>query len=177
MTVAETSSGVEHTDPERTAIPRVGETGNDSDSPVKKRFALITPMAVMLIVAAIYGPVYFREDSIPTGIGANLVPAERVLNGEVPYRDFYKIQTPGILLLNAGLFKLFGTSLLTAFRGVLLFKILAIVMVFLVARLLVSESLAVIPTALSLVWLPPGGPFSPAPIQYEMPLILRPTQR
>jgi hypothetical protein len=130
------------------------------------------PLMVLLVAGAIYGSIYFREESLATGIGANLVPAERVLKGEVPYRDFYKIQTPGILLLNAGLFKLFGTSLLTAFRGVLVFKVLAIVMVFLVARLVVSQTAAVVPTLLSIVWLPPGGPFRPAPIQYEMLFIL-----
>ena len=67
---------------------------------------------------------------------------------------------------------MFGTSLLTAFRGVLVFKVLAVVMVFVVARLVVSPTAALIPTALSIVWLPPGGPFRPAPIQYEMLFIL-----
>jgi hypothetical protein len=133
---------------------------------------VIAPWIVLVVTALIYGSIYFREESLATGIGANLVPAERVLNGEVPYRDFYKIQTPGILLLNAGLFKLFGTSLLTAFRGVLVFKVLAVVMVFVVARLVVSPAAALIPTALSIAWLPPGGPFRPAPIQYEMLFIL-----
>ena len=133
---------------------------------------VIAPWIVLVVTALIYGSIYFREESLATGIGANLVPAERVLKGEVPYRDFYKIQTPGILLLNAGLFKLFGTSLLTAFRGVLVFKVLAVVMVFVVARLVVSPTAALIPTALSIVWLPPGGPFRPAPIQYEMLFIL-----
>lgn len=130
------------------------------------------PLIVFLLTAIVYGTIYFREESLATGIGANLVPAERVLKGEVPYRDFYKIQTPGILLLNAGLFKLFGTSLLTAFRGVLVFKVLAIVMVFLVARQVMSQYLAAVPTLLSAAWLPPGGPFRPAPIQYEMLFIL-----
>ena len=64
----------------------------------------IAPCIVLVVTALIYGSIYFREESLATGIGANLVPAERVLKGEVPYRDFYKIQTPGILLLNAGLF-------------------------------------------------------------------------
>ncbi|HWO02234.1 MAG TPA: glycosyltransferase family 39 protein [Blastocatellia bacterium] len=133
---------------------------------------VIAPLIVLLVTAAVYGSIYFREESLATGIGANLVPAERVLKGEVPYRDFYKIQTPGILLLNAGLFKLFGTSLLTAFRGVLVFKVLAVVMVFVVARLVVSQTVALVPALLSTVWLPPGGPFRPAPIQYEMLFIL-----
>ncbi len=132
----------------------------------------VAPLIVFVIAAAIYGSIYFREESIATGIGANLVPAERVLKGEVPYRDFYKIQTPGILLLNAGLFKLWGTTLITAFAGVLVFKILTVVMVFRIARLIVPRLAAVVATLLTLVWLPPGGPFRPAPIQYEMLFLL-----
>ena len=132
----------------------------------------VAPLIVLVIASAIYGSIYFREESIATAIGANLVPAERVLKGEVPYRDFYKIQTPGILLLNAGLFKLWGTTLITAFAGVLVFKILTVVMVFVIARLVVTRLAAVIPTLLTLVWLPPGGPFRPAPIQYEMLFLL-----
>jgi hypothetical protein len=137
--------------------------------PVTRLAALL---AVIVIVSAVYGSIYFREESISTGIGANLVPAERVLKGEVPYRDFYKIQTPGILLLNAGLFKLFGASLLTALKGVLVFKILTVAMVFLIARMAVSQLIALVPALLAMMWLPPGGPFRPAPIQYEMLFIL-----
>src|ERR1043165_6020340 len=103
------------------------------------------PLILLVIAATVYGSIYFREESIATAIGANLVPAERVLKGEVPYRDFYKIQTPGILLLNAGLFKLWGTTLITAFAGVLVFKILTVVMVFVIARLVVTRPAAVIP--------------------------------
>src|ERR1044071_1035479 len=117
----------------------------------------VAPLIVLVIASAIYGSIYFREESIATGIGANLVPAERVLKGEVPYRDFYKIQTPGILLLNASLFKLFGTSLLTALKGVLVFKILTVVLAFLIARMFVTSLKAIIPALLTMLWLPPGG--------------------
>lgn len=135
---------------------------------VRRTNRVLAPLIVILIAAVVYGSLYFRENSMPTGVGANLVPAERVLKGEIPYRDFYKIQTPGILLLNAWLFKLCGTSLLTALRGVLVFKLLTLAMVFIVARLVVSWKTALIPTVLAFTWLPPGGPFRPAPIQYEM---------
>lgn len=135
----------------------------------------VAPLIVLVIAAAVYGSIYFREESISTGIGANLVPSERVLKGEVPYRDFYKIQTPGILLLNAGLFKFWGTTLLAALAGVLVFKVLTVAMVFIISRLVVPSLTAVVPTLLAFVWLPPGGPFRPAPIQYEMLFLLAAT--
>jgi hypothetical protein len=42
--------------------------------------------------------------------GVLLTGAHLVLRGEVPYRDFYSNYPPGIFLLLAGLFKLFGVS-------------------------------------------------------------------
>jgi hypothetical protein len=161
-------------EPARQTLDQPGlERPPEPDASVSKpvaRFAAL--LVVLVIITAAYGSIYFREESISTGIGANLVPAERVLKGEVPYRDFYKIQTPGILLLNAGLFKLFGASLLTAVTGVLVFKILTVVLVFVIARMLVPQLIALVPTLLTIIWLPPGGPFRPAPIQYEMLFIL-----
>ena len=139
-------------------------------TPIANRF--IVPLIVLAVAALVYGLIYFREDTIPTGVGANLVPAERVLEGEVPYRDFYKIQTPGILLLNACLFKLFGATLITAFAGVLVFKSLTVMMAFLAARQVTTDGGAIVPALLTFVWLQPGGPFRPAPIQYEMLFLL-----
>jgi hypothetical protein len=148
------------------------QAGSVASSRMKRAIA---PLVVLVVAAAVYGSVYFREESISTGVGANLVPAERVLKGEVPYRDFYKIQTPGILFLNALLFKLWGTTLIAALAGVLVFKVLAVGMVFIIARRVVPPPVAVIPTLLAVVWLPPGGPFRPAPIQYEMLFLLAAT--
>ncbi|HSF25267.1 MAG TPA: glycosyltransferase family 39 protein, partial [Blastocatellia bacterium] len=66
------------------------------------------------------------------------------------------------------LFQLFGVTLLTSLRGVLVFKVLTVLMTYVVARRVVSWRLALVPALLSFVWLAPGGPFRPAPIQHEM---------
>ncbi|MFY9609531.1 MAG: glycosyltransferase family 39 protein [Blastocatellia bacterium] len=129
---------------------------------------VLVPLALLLLVAAGYCLIYTRQDALPVGIGSNLFPSERMLKGEVVYRDFYMIQTPGILFYNLWLFKLFGVSLLTSLRGVLVFKVLTVLMVFVVARRVVGWRLALVPALLSFVWLAPGGPFRPAPIQHEM---------
>ncbi len=130
--------------------------------------SVLVPLALLVVVAAGYLSIYTRQDALPVGIGSNLVPAERMLKGEVVYRDFYMIQTPGILFYNLWLFKLFGVTLLTSLRGVLVFKVLTVLMTFVVARRIVSWRLALVPALLSFVWLAPGGPFRPAPIQHEM---------
>jgi hypothetical protein len=129
---------------------------------------LLLPCLVFLIAGFAYLSVFRRAESIPTAVGANLVPAERVLKGEVPYLHFYKIQAPGILLVNAAVFGLFGTGLLTALATVLVFKVLTIVVVFLCARSVAGWKAALIAALLSLVWLAPGGPFRSAPVQFEM---------
>lgn len=46
--------------------------------------------------------------------GVILVGASRVLHGQLPYRDFFSIVTPGSYYLLASFFKVFGESLLTA---------------------------------------------------------------
>lgn len=50
--------------------------------------------------------VWLSLDSWPYGIGA--VGAERVLSGQVPYRDFWTVYAPGSFYLLAGLFAVFG---------------------------------------------------------------------
>jgi hypothetical protein len=51
--------------------------------------------------------------------GITLVSAERILRGQVPYRDFFIFITPGSAYLTALWFKLFGTSYLVP-RSILL---------------------------------------------------------
>ena len=51
--------------------------------------------------------------------GIILQGSARILRGEIPYRDFFSFYTPGSYYLYAGLFKVFGISLLVA-RGMLL---------------------------------------------------------
>ena len=138
--------------------------------PVSQRLqrGLLLPVIVFLAAGLVYLSVYRHSESIPTAVGANLVPAERVMNGEVPYRDFYKIQAPGILLINAAVFSLFGTRLLTALTAVLVFKVLTIVIVFICARFVSDWKLALVASLLSLLWVAPGGPFRSAPVQFEM---------
>ena len=130
--------------------------------------SVLAGLALLILVCAGYLAIYTRQDALPVGIGSNLFPAERMLKGEVVYRDFYMIQTPGILFYNQWLFKFFGVSLLTSLRGVLVFKVLTVLMTYVVARRVVSWRLALVPALLSFVWLAPGGPFRPAPIQHEM---------
>src|SRR5580704_16820696 len=75
--------------------------------------------AVLTLIA--YGA-FLRHGVAPAVVGYNLVPAERVLSGQIPYRDFIYNYTPGVLWLNAALFRFLGVSLMTARIGVYLAK-------------------------------------------------------
>ncbi|MGH7699557.1 MAG: hypothetical protein ACREMJ_03420 [Gemmatimonadales bacterium] len=46
-----------------------------------------------------------------------VLAAARILDGDLPYRDFWTIYPPGQLYLLAGLFKVFGTSLVVSRLG------------------------------------------------------------
>lgn len=50
--------------------------------------------------------------------GIILQAAERVLRGQIPYRDFFLFYTPGSVYLQAALFKVFGDTLAVARTGI-----------------------------------------------------------
>src|SRR5215813_12081175 len=121
---------------------------------------------VIVVAALLFGSVFARENSLSYSIGYNLTGAERVLAGEVPYRDFHTLYPPAIVYLNAILFRFFGVSLITALAGVLFFKVLTTATLYLCARSFVDRLPAFVIAAFSLVWLRPNGPFKSVPMQY-----------
>src|SRR5437879_10994456 len=58
------------------------------------------------LASAFLSPVNIQDE------GFAVYGATRVLNGEIPYRDFLIEYPPGIFYLLASVFKIFGTSLL-----------------------------------------------------------------
>jgi Dolichyl-phosphate-mannose-protein mannosyltransferase len=58
--------------------------------------------------------VFLRYSTIEPDEGIVLQGAERILRGEVPYRDFFSFYTPGSFYLIAFLFKIFGDSFAVA---------------------------------------------------------------
>src|SRR5919202_9225 len=110
-------------------------------------------LAVLAVTALVYGVLFNRESVLSYSIGYNLYSAERILAGEVPYRDFHTLYPPETLYLNARLFQWFGVSLYTALFGVLIFKTLTIVFIYLSGREVLSRGWALAAAMLGLVWL------------------------
>ena len=85
--------------------------------------------------------------------GIVLAGADRVLQGDVPYRDFWSMYPPGQFYTLAFLFKLFGTSVLVERIYDLAIRSLLALCGFLVTRKLgLSTGAAVAGWAMALVW-------------------------
>jgi 4-amino-4-deoxy-L-arabinose transferase-like glycosyltransferase len=136
----------------------------------RRRRASALNDAVPLLVASAaglvcYGLFYNRGLGLSV-IGYSIAPAERVMQGEVPYRDFLFNYTPGILWLNALLMKAFGATLMATRIGLLAFKLITLITLFQVARRLTSGWAALVPVALTLAWLGHQQVFNVYPDQY-----------
>jgi dolichyl-phosphate-mannose-protein mannosyltransferase len=143
-------------------------TGQGRKSELKQ----IVSLAITVIAgAAAYG-LFFGRGIWLSVIGYSVSPAERVLAGEVPYRDFLYNYTPGTLWVNALLMKLFGATMMTVNGGLLVFKLAALLAVFWLARRLVSHWAALIPVALTLGWLGHKYIYGVVPTQYSMLFVL-----
>jgi hypothetical protein len=76
--------------------------------------------AGLFVLACLYLCAFRRFMLLDPDEGIVLQGAERILRGEVLYRDFFSFLTPGSYYLLALLFKLFGNSLMVA-RSTLVF--------------------------------------------------------
>ncbi len=81
-----------------------------------------------------------------------LVGAERILQGEVPYKGFFSQYTPGQYYALAVLFKIFGISVLTERIYDIIIKSLLSLFVFLIIKLVSSNRYALFGWVMSLIW-------------------------
>jgi len=78
------------------------------------RWQPVATHLALLCVGAAYLALGIRRPLNVYDEGLILHGAERVLLGEIPYRDFWTVYAPGQYYLLAGLFRLFGTRVLVA---------------------------------------------------------------
>ncbi len=93
--------------------------------------------------------------------------AERLLQGELPHRDFDELYTGGLTYLNAAAFRLLGTTLLSMRLVLFVVFVLWIPAVFYVALRLVTPVAAAGVTLLCVVWSLPNYP-APLPSWYNL---------
>lgn len=135
-------------------------------------FKELLPLLIALIAGCICYGLFFNRNIWPSVIGYSVAPAERVMQGEVPYRDFLYNYTPGMLWLNAIMMKLLGATIWTVRVGLFAFKLASFAVMFYIGRRLVGKWAALIPIALTLGWLGYKYIFGVFPTQYSMLFIL-----
>ncbi len=87
------------------------------------------------------------------GDGLSLYAAMRILDGDIPYRDFWTLYTPGEFYLLAGLFKVVPPSILAARLLSTLINLALAGMIYLVLRTSVSRTLSLAGLILSVIWI------------------------
>jgi 4-amino-4-deoxy-L-arabinose transferase-like glycosyltransferase len=124
------------------------------------------PLFLTVLAGSVCYALFFNRGLGLSVIGYSIAPAERVLQGEVPYRDFLFNYTPGVLWVNALLMKAFGPTLMTTRIGLFAFKLSSLIALFFVGRRLTNEWIALMPVGLTLAWLGYGQVFNVYPDQY-----------
>jgi len=141
----------------------VAETETRSSTQLKE---YLYAFIFLVITAALYSALFNRDISLSHSIGYNLYGAERILDGEVPYKDFHTLYPPAVVYINALIFKLAGISLYSALFGVFVFKTLTAFVLYLCGRQIMTRGWAFLAAASSLLWLRPNGPFKAVPMHY-----------
>jgi hypothetical protein len=123
-----------------------------------KRRAL-TELAVVFVVAylLLFAGMNRRPGMYDEGIV--LTGAMRVAAGEIPHRDFYFIYGPAQPYILAGLFKIFGPSLLVERLFDLLIKALVVTTVYAIVLGCCRKSIAIFISILTVLWIFSIGEF------------------
>src|SRR2546423_10197583 len=148
------------------------EIEQDNASERRRALADRLPLVITLVAGAVCYGLFYRRGLGLAVIGYSVAPTERVLQGEVPYRDFLFNYTPGILWLNALLMKWFCVTLLTVRAGLLVTRLLTLALVYHLEPRLPGLWLALLPVALTLAWLGYEHLFNPFPDGFFMTLAL-----
>lgn len=93
---------------------------------------------LFLIPVAIYYLFFINKGIVMYDEGYYLHLSERILNGEIPYTDFYSTHTPGFFYILAILFKIFGTYIMV---GRILTMSICLIIIFLTLVILKKFSI------------------------------------
>jgi len=144
------------------SLPSIDKRASNRDRLLE--FLILILLGVL--TTGVYSILFNRANVLSHSIGYNLYASERVLEGAVPYRDFHTLYPPATFYLNAMLFKWLGISLHSALLGVMVFKVLTVLAIYLSGREIMPRVWALAVAFLSVLWLRPNGPFKSVPMHY-----------
>jgi hypothetical protein len=110
------------------------------------------------LLAVCYLAINLRHGWVPHDEGILGQAAERVLNGELPHRDFNEPYTGGLAFLDAAAFRLFGVNLMVLRYVLLVFFILWVPAVFAIFRELCPARIAAAAALFCVAWSVPNYP-------------------
>lgn len=109
-------------------------------------------LAIVWALGAGYAWHYLDRGWVPHDEGTLAHSAERVLQGELPHRDYDEVYTGGLSYLNAVSFVIFGTNLLSIRLMLFIVYLAWIPVVFYIARYYGPPLLAALFTLLAVAW-------------------------
>jgi hypothetical protein len=112
--------------------------------------------AFSFLISALYMAHELKRGWVPHDEGALGQSAERVLQGEIPHRDFDEIYTGGLSYLNAEAFRLFGTRITSPRYMLYGFFLAWVPSVYYIASRFASPVVAGIVTLISVAWATPN---------------------
>jgi hypothetical protein len=117
---------------------------------MKERYSFLI---ILFIITTAYYSYLINSPIGALDEGLVLVGAERVLNGEIPYKDFFLMYTPGQIYALAFFFKVFGISITTERAYDIIIKSLLSISIFLIIRFYAPKAFGLIGWAISLIWI------------------------
>jgi Dolichyl-phosphate-mannose-protein mannosyltransferase len=109
-------------------------------------------LLIVWLAGGLYGWHYLDRGWWPNNAGAFALGAERVLDGELPHRDFDEIYTGGANYLHALAFKVFGTSLAGMRRALFIVFLIWIPAVYYIATRFTTPVTAGLVSLLAVTW-------------------------
>ena len=115
-------------------------------------------LCAVLVIAGLYAGLHFGRGWVPADDGILAQSALRVLQGQLPHRDFAEIYTGGLSLVHAVAFRLFGVNLMSLRICVFLFFLSWIPAVYWIATRFTSALAAGVVTLVAVAWSYPNYP-------------------
>jgi hypothetical protein len=160
-------SGARVAEPLRVEV-RVHEQGMEASEASESEVAVVTAaqgwvvrlavLGAVLAIAAVYVGVHIGSGWVPADDGILSQSALRVMQGQLPHRDFAEIYTGGLSVIHALAFRVFGVSLMSLRLCAFLFFLAWIPAVYYIALRFTSAVAAGLIALVAVVWSYPNYP-------------------
>jgi len=125
------------------------DAATDSLRALNERQLERATISLLFLACLAYLWVFRRFTSLEPDEGILLQGASRILDGQIPYRDFFSFYTPGSFYLVAALFRLFGNSFLVARSSLAVAGAACSVVTYLLCRRICSRGISVLAAVLA----------------------------